>query len=85
MLGDGRRRKEKGMEVSEVGGQWETQPDSEMVPAYCMGSGCSITGLAIRACSSSSETGKNASGERGALRNSNSSCLSAERIQKDAK
>ena len=38
LLGDWRRRKEKGMEVSEVGGQWETQPDSEMVPAYCMGS-----------------------------------------------
>ena len=73
------------MDVSEAGGQWETQPDSEMVPAYCIASGCSITGLATRVCSSSSETGKNASGERGALRNSNSSCLSAEGIQKDEK
>jgi len=27
LLGDWRRRKEKGMEVSEAGGQWETQPD----------------------------------------------------------
>ena len=85
LVGDWRRRKEKNMDMSEAGGQWETQPESEMVPAYCTGSGCSITGLAIRACSSSSETGKNASGERGALRNSNSSCLSAEGIQKDAK
>ena len=85
LVGDWRRRKEKGMEVSEAGGQWEIQPDSEIVPAYCTGSGCSVTGLAIRACSSSSETGKNASGEKDALRNSNSSCLSVERIQKDAK